>query len=204
MAGTSTLTATIKAVADGGNGSWTAVASAPVLDRDNEVIAAGALKWQGDRVPVHAEHFGELVGSGRPYYQGDVLYIDGEFASTTRAQEIRALVTEGHLGHMSVVFMAAKRDTSGRVPVITDGELLAVDFAPIPSNREARVLAARSFRHGNAALDRAHRVLAEAEKALAHARIQDARRVLASTAKRDPSQVLREAEQLLARMNGRN
>jgi HK97 family phage prohead protease len=203
---TDTLHATIKSVGDSGAGSWTAVASAPVIDRDGEVIAGRALSWQGARVPVHAEHFGELVGSGRPYYEGDVLYIDGQFASTPKAQQIRTLVTEGHLAHMSVVFMAAKRDTSGKVPTITQGELLAVDFAPIPSNRDARVLAARSFdRHQTSLSLRARKVAHDAQMALVQIDLEAGRRALAlhRPGRPNPKTVLTEAEQLLKELNRR-
>ncbi len=76
---TKRFSATVKAVAEDGAGSWTAVASTPSIDRDNEIVDSGAFEPLPARVPVHAEHFGEIIGSGRPYYEGNTLYIDGTF-----------------------------------------------------------------------------------------------------------------------------
>jgi hypothetical protein len=129
-------------------GTWTAIASAPTIDRDDEVLEARCFEPLPQRpVPVRSRHFGgEQVGSGRPRYDGDVLLLDGRFASTPKAQEVRTLVTEGHLTSMSVVFLPiTDRQVDGRRHIVT-AELLAVDWAEIPSNRDSRVLVARSVR----------------------------------------------------------
>lgn len=125
-------------------GAWSAIVSAPTLDRDGDVIDAGAFNPLPPRVPVHDRHFGDLVGSARPYYQGLELAIDGVFASTPKAQDMRTLVLEGHLTTMSVVFLRPKTRHVDGVRHITSAELLAVDWAPIPSNLDTAVLVARS------------------------------------------------------------
>jgi hypothetical protein len=128
-------------------GTWVAVVSTASIDRDDEVLEARCFEPLPQQVPVRDRHVdGEQVGSGRPRYDGDVLLLDGRFASTRRAQEVRALVVEGHLTTMSVVFWApSDRQVDGRRH-ITRAELLAVDWAEIPSNRDTRVLVARSVR----------------------------------------------------------
>ena len=162
------LHATVKAATTAG--TWTAIASAPTLDRDNEVVAGRAFDPLPDRVPVRDGHFGgELVGSGRPYYRGDTLQIDGKFASTPRAQEIRTLVLEGHLDGMSVVFLPIADKDVGGVRHITKAELLAIDFVHIASNRDAAVLAARGLRTAEdpaLTLAKARVAIAQAELAL--------------------------------------
>ena len=45
------------------------------------------------------------IGSGTPYYDGDTLKIKGTFASTDRAQEVRQLVTDGHIKAMSAGYL---------------------------------------------------------------------------------------------------
>lgn len=196
------IAATVKSVDPAGAGSWTAVASAPSIDRDREVVDAGAFEPLPAQVPVHDEHFGQLIGSARPYYVGDLLYVDGTFASTPRAQEMRTLVLEGHLTSMSIVFFdATTKDVAG-ITHITAGELLAVDWAPIPANRDSRLVAARSLGRtatratgtgvGASAVARAMASLAEVD--LAELEAKEAR--LAAEAS-DPRQVLADAERFL-------
>jgi len=149
--------ASLKAVSDAGPGSWSAVASTPSVDRDDEVLEPGCFDPLPAQVPVHATHSGPIIGSGRPYYVGNALHIDGKFASTPEAQAVRTLVTEGHLQTMSVAFMPLKDQRKAGRRHVTKGELLAVDWASIPSNRDALVLAAKAAKAGarNSAADQA-------------------------------------------------
>lgn len=161
---TKSLIATIENVGD--SGTWEAIASTPTIDRDHEIVAAGALWWNGVTVPCHAEHFGELIGSGIPRYVGDELRIVGRFASTAKAQQVRTLVVEGHMRTMSVMFLPSTFEPGrGDVKrIITRAELLAVDFAPVPSNRDARVLTSRAIsRSGDVLIASARRAVALAE-----------------------------------------
>lgn len=74
------------------------MASTPTVDRDDEVVEARCFLPLPKQVPVRSAQFGgEQVGSGRPYYSGGDLLVEGRFASTRKAQEVRTLVREGHL-----------------------------------------------------------------------------------------------------------
>jgi HK97 family phage prohead protease len=130
-------------------GAFVAVLSAPTLDRDGEIIDAGAFEPLPEHIPIDVDHGMDTrstVGSGRPYYDGDLLMFEGRFASTPLGQETRTLVTEGHVRKMSVAFMGAKRseDDDG-ITHITKGELLNAAVVSIPSNRDADILAAKAF-----------------------------------------------------------
>lgn len=145
----SSVICTVKSLeGDDPNGSFEAILSAPTLDRDGEVIDTRAFEPLPDRIPIDIDHgmtVSTTVGSGTPYYDGDVLKIKGTFSSIPRAQELRTLVTEGHVARMSVTFMDAERSTKDGVPHVTRAELLNAAFVPIPSNREAAVLVAKAF-----------------------------------------------------------
>ena len=142
------------AESDNPSGEFEVILSAETLDRDGEIIDAKAFEPLPDSIPFHAFHdFHDPIGRAVPYYDGDVLKAHGTFASTTRAQEIRTLVSEGVIGHTSVGFMAAVRkgkaadgdDTEEETPHVTSGELLEGSFVSVPSNREAAVLMAKEF-----------------------------------------------------------
>lgn len=131
-------------------GEFEAILSAPTLDRDGEVIEAEAFAKHEmglpPSVPVHAYHdFSDPIGRGVPEYRDGTLYIKGFFASTPRAQEIRTLVAEGVIAHMSVGFMPPERKDVDGVTHITAAELLEGSFVSIPSNREAAVLAVKGY-----------------------------------------------------------
>lgn len=135
------------------NGAFEVILSMPTVDRDGEVIDAKAFEPLPQSIPFHAYHdFSDPVGRAVPFYEGDTLKARGYYASTVRAQEIRSLVTDGVIGHTSVGFMPPTRKVVEGVPHITKGELLEGSFVSVPSNREAAVLMAKSFRpaHDNA------------------------------------------------------
>lgn len=141
----------VKAAGDDGsdpNGSFEAILSAPTLDRDGEVIDARAFEPLPDHISIDVDHgmtVATTVGSGAPFYDGDVLKIKGTYSSIPRAQELRTLVREGHIRKMSVTFMGAARSEKDGVPHVEKAELLNAAFVPIPSNREATVLVAKAF-----------------------------------------------------------
>jgi HK97 family phage prohead protease len=132
------------------DGSFEAILSAPTLDRDGEVIDGRAFDPLPDHITIDIDHgmsVGTTVGSGTPYYEGDVLKFRGTFSSIPRAQEVRTLVTEGHIRKMSVAFMNASRETDpdDERTHIRRAELLNAAIVPIPSNREASILAAKAL-----------------------------------------------------------
>lgn len=128
------------------NGEFEIVMSTDSVDRDGEIIVKGAFDPLPESIPVHAFHdFNDPIGRAVPGYNDQGQLVGrGFYAGTPRAQEIRQLVTDGVIGHTSVGFMAAERDDKGDGPVkITGAELLEVSFVSVPSNRDARVLAAK-------------------------------------------------------------
>lgn len=147
------LTGEVKALEDGDpNGSFEVILSAPTLDRDGEVIDAGAFEPLPKHITFDIDHglsTATTVGSGEPRYEDGVLKVSGTFSSIPRAQEVRTLVAEGHIRTTSVAFMSAKWTKVDGVPHVTSAELLNGAFVPVASNREAVVLSAKSRRdHG--------------------------------------------------------
>lgn len=139
----------IKAVKDGSDGEFEAVLSIPTKDRDGEIVDARAFEPLPEYIPIDVDHgmsVTSTVGSGTPYYDGDVLRFTGKFASTQLGQEVRTLVMEGHVRKMSVAFMSAQRveDEDGTTHVVS-AELLNAAIVAIPSNREADILAAKAL-----------------------------------------------------------
>ena len=130
-------------------GQFEAILSAPTLDRDGEIIDAKAFEPLPDHITIDVDHgmsTATTVGSGTPFYDGDLLKFRGTFSTLPRAQEVRTLVAEGHIRKMSVAFMNANREVSAddeRVH-IRSAELLNAAIVPIPSNRDASILSAKS------------------------------------------------------------
>ncbi|MBA3488266.1 MAG: hypothetical protein H0T78_01765 [Longispora sp.] len=206
------LAASIKSVDDTGNGRFTAVASAPTVDRDGEVIVPGAMEPLPKSIPVHDGHpVGAQAGRqpiarARPYYKNGVLYVEGYFASTPDAQATRQKVMEGVLDSMSIMFHRPERETVKGVPTITKAELLAADFVGIPSNREARVISARAYGSTDERIERMRMKVLAAKAALA---ALDAREFLAELDRKprthaDGLRVLAEGKALLAELNAQD
>lgn len=184
------LDAEVKAIDDNGPGEFTAIASTPSLDRDRERILKGAFLPLPPSLPIHVDHKMSsegIVGSGRPYYEDDRLMVHGRFASTSKAQAIRTLVTEGHMGFVSVGFMDTKRDDKDR-NLIVSAELLEISLVTVPSNRDARVLAAK--RHSGSAVTEARRA---AIRSMVELALFDAKQALSV----DTRETVRKAERLL-------
>ncbi len=138
------------ATTDDPNGAFEAILSVNSLDRDNEIIEKGAFGNLPAHITIDVDHglsMASTIGSGTPYYDGDTLKIKGTFASIPRAQEARALVTEGHITSMSVAFIPkekVKGKAAGDPTRITKAELLNAAFVSIPANRDALVLSAKA------------------------------------------------------------
>jgi hypothetical protein len=130
------------------NGSFEVVLSAPTLDRDGEVVDSKIFEPLPDHITFDIDHgmsTATTVGSGVPRYEGDLLVVRGTYSSIPRAQEVRTLVKEGHIRTTSVAFMGAEREQKDGVTHIVKAELLNGAFVPIPSNRQALVLSAKSY-----------------------------------------------------------
>lgn len=142
------VAASVKAAEDdAGPGSFEAVLSTGVVDRDGEVVEPRAFEPLPDHITLDVDHglsTQTTVASGRPYYDGDVLKVAGTFSSIARAQEVRTLVVEGHIRTLSVAFRTQERQVKDGVPHITKGELLNAAFVAIPANPQALVLSAKA------------------------------------------------------------
>jgi hypothetical protein len=140
----------VKAVDDGSdpNGEFEVILSAPTLDRDGEVVDSKIFEPLPDHITFDIDHgmsTSTTVGSGVPRYEGDLLVVRGTYSSIPRAQEVRTLVKEGHIRTTSVAFMGAEREVKDGVTHIVKAEILNGAFVPIPSNRQAVVLSAKSY-----------------------------------------------------------
>lgn len=144
------IAAQVKALdSDDPNGSFEVVLSAPTLDRDGEVIDVGAFEPLPDHITFDIDHglsTATTVGSGVPRYEDGLLKVAGTFSSIPRAQEVRTLVEEGHIRTTSVAFMSPVRKVVDDTVHVTKAELLNGAFVPVPSNREAVVLAVKALR----------------------------------------------------------
>jgi HK97 family phage prohead protease len=138
------------ATTDDPNGAFEAILSAPTTDRDNEIVQKGAFGNLPAHITIDVDHglsMASTIGSGTPYYDGDLLKIKGTFSSIPRAQEARALVTEGHITTMSVAFLPIEKikgKAAGDPTTITKAELLNAAFVAVPSNRDALVLSSKA------------------------------------------------------------
>jgi phage head maturation protease len=162
-------------------GGFVARASDSSLDRDGEVIAAGAFNPLPDDVPCHLDHSmkaASVIARAVPYYVGSELRIDAAFGSDRDAQLARQKMLDGTLRDLSIVFMPITKETIKGVVTVTKGELLAVDLVSVPSNRNARVLEVRSYSPTRSAV---RRLTVDALTTLAAAEIAEAKALLRAT-----------------------
>ena len=104
---------------DSGTGSFTAVASRPVIDRDNEIVDAYCFAPLPLSIPLLVNHSWKTDGVGRatPSYNADGdLLVTGVFAPTQKGQELRRLVADGFIDSTSVGFLSPQyeNDSNGR------------------------------------------------------------------------------------------
>jgi phage head maturation protease len=62
-------------------------------------------------LPLDVDHgmdVASTIGSFRPYFDGDKLMMAATFADNPKAQEVRALIRDGHINTVSVAFMNDK------------------------------------------------------------------------------------------------
>lgn len=131
-------------------GSFEAILSVPVEDRDGEVVDAKCFDPLPDHITIDVDHamtVEKTVASGRPFYDGEVLKFAGTYASHPLAQMTRSLVDEGHIRTMSVAYMNARYEVDEKdgLPHLRSAELLNAGIVGIPSNREALITASKSL-----------------------------------------------------------
>lgn len=194
------LTLEVKGVSDAG--TFEAVASAPTVDRDGERILSRAFDPLPESVPVHAFHdFRRPVGRAVPQYRGSQLWVTGTFSSTPAGQEMRQLVREGTVAHVSVGFMDASRSNVDGTPTITKAELLEVSLVSVPSNREAAIVSIRALGRRGSLGQQASRTANKALVAMAELDLEEARRISRRsppTTRRRAASAVTQAEALLA------
>jgi HK97 family phage prohead protease len=131
------------------NGAFEAVLSTTIVDRDGEIVTAGAFNPLPKSIPIHVNHqfteVAKVVGRGEPYYEGEVLKVRGVYASTPEAQMVRTLVAEGMVQTMSVGMLHPKRDTKDGVPRVVSAELFEASFVSVPANTDALITMAKEF-----------------------------------------------------------
>ncbi len=155
-----TLTFELKTADDKGSGSFEGIMSAPVLDRDNEILDSKCFEPLPAHITIDIDHgltVEKTVGSGVPYYDADgLLKVKGTFASTPLGQMTRTLVKEGHIRHMSVAFKGAVReidDADGKQHV-RKGELINCTITGIPANTATAISAKVGARNSAADMQR--------------------------------------------------
>jgi hypothetical protein len=121
-------------------GGFIAVASDESLDRDGERLYRSEWKTPlPERITVDSDHgmsVATTIGSARPYFDGDRLMIDAAFSSLERAQEVRTLVTEGHIKTVSVAALVDRWGGDAGIDLVAkdhDGRLWAIQakaYAP--------------------------------------------------------------------------
>ena len=144
-------------------GTFEVVLSAQTLDRDEETLLQKDWKTPlPEHITFDTDHgmsVATTVGSGVPTFNsaGDIV-VTGSYSSIPRAQEVRTLVNEGHLRTVSVAFMSAPSTEKGAPKGARVRELLNGAFTPVPSNREALILASKGLKLGarNSAKDLEH------------------------------------------------
>lgn len=132
------------------NGSFYAVLSKPSTDRDGEIVDSKAFDPLPARITIDVDHgltVDSVVGSGVPTYEADgSLTVTGTYSSIPRAQEVRTLVSEGHVTAMSVTFINGQRDKDQKgVTHVKSAELVNATFCVAGVNRDALVLAAKAM-----------------------------------------------------------
>jgi phage head maturation protease len=127
------------------NGAFDVILSAQSLDRDGETLKSTEWRDLPEHITFDIDHgmnVASTVGSGKPFINdnGD-LQVRGTYSSIPRAQEVRALVNEGHIRTTSVAFLTHRDKKSNAV----ERELLNGAFVAIPANPDAVVLSSKAL-----------------------------------------------------------
>ena len=177
---TKTVDIDIISTDDTGNGTWYGVLSDESLDRDGEELLAKDWLPLADKITFDTDHgmdVGSVVGSAVPQMLDDGrITVSGEFSSLPRGQETRTLLKEGHIDRMSVAYRNVKQ-ADGSVM----RELLNGSFVAIPSNPEAKVLAAKSITPLDVAAKKAKPLTEDTGKSLIFKALQENGQMLSPT-----------------------
>lgn len=127
-------------------GGFTAVLSTPSLDRDGDELSRDEwIEPLPKSISIDIDHTMSVegtVGSGRPYFDDNGrLMLDARFANTEKAQTVRSLVKDGHVGAVSVAFLN-RRTEKGAKP---QRELLNAGIVAVPANPDAVILSSKAL-----------------------------------------------------------
>lgn len=178
-----TLKFELKAASDDGAGSFEGVMSTPALDRDNEIVDSKAFEPLPEHITIDIDHgltVEKTVGSGKPYYDTDgLLKVKGTFASTPLGQQVRTLVKEGHIRHMSVAFHNPVREIDGvdGKQHVRKASLVNCTITGIPANTATELVAKVGARNSQSDMKRiqaAHDAMVEMGAACPTKHVHDA------------------------------
>lgn len=145
-------------------GGFKAIASDESRDRDGENLYQE--EWitpLPDHITIDTDHglsVATTVGSAKPSFEGNEMWIDAAFSSIERAQEVRTLILEGHIKTVSVAALVDRSKKSGT----PKRELLNVGIVAVPANKNAIIFDAKSLNRAES-LDEAARNFLLAVKA---------------------------------------
>lgn len=127
-------------------GGFTAVLSTPTMDRDDDELKRD--EWVEPlpkSISIDIDHTMSVegtVGSGRPYFDDSGrLMLDAKFANTEKAQMVRSLVKDGHVGAVSVAFLNRRNEKGGK----PQRELLNAGIVAVPANPDAVILSSKAL-----------------------------------------------------------
>ena len=134
----------------GPHGGFTAVLSTPSEDRDGDKLFREEWKeFTQERYPLDMDHgmsVATTIGSFRPYFDGQKMMMEANFAGDELSQRVRQLVTPDpdtgirHIQGVSVAFMVDKTKKDGA----PKRELLNAGVVCIQSNRDSVILGAKA------------------------------------------------------------
>lgn len=135
-------------------GSFQVILSTPTKDLEGDELKT--LEWElplPDHITFDIDHgmsAEKTIGSGKPYIDArGFLMVDGTYASTKQAQDLRALVNEKHIRTVSVAFLTKRiKGEDGKITI--KRTLLNGGFVAIPANPEAVVTSAKSLEDATA------------------------------------------------------
>jgi len=131
-------------------GTFDVILATPHLDRDGDELHPDGWKTPlPEHITFDSDHgmtVASTVGSGAPVLDGDGnVRVKGTYASTAHAQDVRKLVNEKHIRHVSVTFMEPKAKGADGKTIVGKRELLNGAFVSVPANTKAVVLSSKSF-----------------------------------------------------------
>lgn len=126
-------------------GRFTAIASTPVLDRQNDIVEKGSFVWsESGVVPMLFAHkHDQPIGVFRNITNTEEgLVVEGELnLDTVKGRESWSLLKQGALKALSVGFTILEKALKDGIRYIQKAELHEISLVTIPANPEARILA---------------------------------------------------------------